>query len=84
MRLPARSRVLPPALPHRTDGRRGVVCGFVTQVVFLRSQRGSPAQPAGHDPLQELHTHPRPAGLREFRFTGALVTPSHVMRGLSA
>ncbi len=40
---------------------------FGLQVVFLWSQRGSPAQPARHDPLQELHAHPGLAGLRMYK-----------------
>lgn len=39
------------------------------QVVFLRSQRRSPAESAGHDPLQEAHAHSCSAGLRTYSFT---------------
>lgn len=38
-----------PMLPY--CGCWWAVWCFCLQVVFLRSQRGSPAQPAGHDPL---------------------------------
>ncbi|XP_054394824.2 asc-type amino acid transporter 1 isoform X1 [Pongo abelii] len=33
------------------------------QAVLLWSPRGAPAQPAGHDPRQTLHPHPRPPRL---------------------
>lgn len=47
-------------------------CISYLQVVFLWSQGGSPAQSTGHDPLQELHPHPCPAGLREYCTTRTL------------
>lgn len=35
------------------------------QIVFLRSQRGSPALFPGYDSLKKLHPNPSPAALRE-------------------
>uniref|UniRef100_A0A8C2X5Y8 Solute carrier family 7 member 10 n=1 Tax=Cyclopterus lumpus TaxID=8103 RepID=A0A8C2X5Y8_CYCLU len=41
--------------------------GGINGYLFTSSSpRGSPAQPAGHDPLQEVHAHPGPAGLRTY------------------
>lgn len=40
--------------------------------MLLRGQGGPPAVPAGHDPPEELHSHPGAARLRESRGTARL------------
>lgn len=39
------------------------ICVVALQAVLLWSPRRAPAQPAGHDPCQTLHSYPRPPRL---------------------